>query len=178
MDAAMLELITVVKRLNATSVDSSDIFNTISSRLDIINQCIQLKKALVTLLSVNDTAFRNLSSIPEEPVVDSSKPGSDNHLFDEGVDSTFNTVIALIIFVVSIGPLIIRSTRGGVCEQFQVPDDQESLPAAKAPFLLNTTQAGELRRSIIKQYMQRIHRNSLRTITDVCNVEHLIQFDT
>ena len=75
MDAAILELITVVKRLNATSVDSSDIFNTISSRLDIINQCIQLNKALVTLLSVNDTAFRNLSSIPEEPVVDSSKLG-------------------------------------------------------------------------------------------------------
>ena len=143
----------MVKRLNASSADHSDIQNILSSRQDIITQCIQLNKALVALLNVNDTVFHNRSSIPEEPVVDSidslsSKPGSDNHLFDEGVDSTFNTVGVLIIFVVGISLLIIRSTRGGVCEQCQVPDDQESLPAAKAPFLLNTIQAAELRKRL------------------------------
>ena len=148
MDTAMLELITVVKRPNATSVNSSDIVKTISSRLDIITQCIQLNKALVTLLSVNDTVFHNRSSIPEEPVVDSgdslslrSHAGSrsDDHFFDEGADSTFNSVIILVIVVIGITLLIIRSTRGGVCEQCQVSDDQKSLPSAKALFLLNTT---------------------------------------
>ena len=60
-------------------------------------------------------------------------------MFDEGADSTFNSVIILVIVVIGITLLIIRSTRGGVCEQCQVPDDQESLPSAKALFLLNTT---------------------------------------
>ena len=146
----MLELITVlvVKRLNATSADHSDIRNILSSRQDIITQCIRVNKALVALLSVNDTIFHNCSSIPEEPVVDSgdslslrSHAGSrsDDHFFDEGADSTFNSVIILVIVVIGITLLIIRSTRGGVCEQCQVPDDQESLPSAKALFLLNTT---------------------------------------
>ncbi|GAU99180.1 hypothetical protein RvY_10216 [Ramazzottius varieornatus] len=165
MDSTISELVTAIRRLNATSSSDPEIrglLKTISSRLDIATQCIQLNKILVSLLNRTVAQHANWSSsqgittsLPSQYAADvhgvtySNKPGSDDHLFDEGADSMFNTVIVLIIFVVGITLLIIRSTRGGVCEQCQVPAEEVVTPPKKM-FFLNTTQIDQRRRRLSK----------------------------